>query len=149
MVPASIRVPVPSGYVFPHGALALGVEPVTDFSRRDEQDNQARDKDTGQLLWTVSVIDLDPAAVRFGREKTKVKIAAPHRPVLPTPTVPGYPPAVEFIDLQLVPWVDDSRCHNSPDCRARLAWSLRASGISEAAVVVDYRQHPSQEYATA
>jgi hypothetical protein len=129
VVPSGVRVPVPAEYAFPNGALGLSVEPVLDFDRRDEENNQLRDKDSGLLMWTVTAMDLDPLAAKFGREKVKVKIAAPHRPVLPTSRVPGYPPAVEFSGLLLVPWVDDSRCH---DCRSRLAWSMRASDVLEA-----------------
>ncbi len=42
MVPNTIKVPVPFDYVFPHGALCLGVEPVTDFDKRGQGDDQAR-----------------------------------------------------------------------------------------------------------
>jgi hypothetical protein len=42
-VPNTIKVPVPFEYVFPHGALCLGVQPVTDFDKRGQGDDQARD----------------------------------------------------------------------------------------------------------
>ena len=131
MVPSSFKVPVPFGYAFPHGALALGVEAVTDFDRRDQADSQARDKETGRRLWAVAVMDLDPSAARFGRDRVKVKIAADTAPSLPTSVVPGYPPAVVFTDLVLVPWVDDAKCRGSGGgkCRARMAFSMRASTV--------------------
>src|SRR5204862_293925 len=83
---------------------------------------QARDKDTGERVWVVVLLDLDPAAVRFGRDKVKVKITAPQQPVLPASAVPGYPPAIELQGLVLVPWVDDGRCRGTGECRARLAY---------------------------
>jgi hypothetical protein len=35
----------------------------------------------------------------------------------------------------LVPWVDDSRCKAGGQCRARLAYSMRATGIRPAAII--------------
>lgn len=128
MVPASVRIPVSSDYVFPHGALCLGVEPVRDFDAKGE-DNQARDKESGLRLWSVRVLDLDPEAGRFGTPKeVRVKVAAEHQPVPPAPAVPGYPPMVEFEGVTLTPYVDSSRkCTDR--CRARLAWSVRATAM--------------------
>ncbi|MBI3686674.1 MAG: hypothetical protein HY241_04915 [Actinobacteria bacterium] len=133
MVPNTMKVPVPFGYVFPHGALALGVEPATDFDKRGQGDDQLRDKDTGERVWLVKVLDLDPESGKFGASKeVKVKVLAPVQPVLPASAVPGYPPAVEFVDLTLTPYVDSQRCKGSgPKCRARLAWSVRATGVTE------------------
>ena len=77
MVPNSIRIPVPFEYVFPHGALFLGVDKSVDFDRLSAEDNQARDEN-GTRIWVVKVLDLDPEAGRFGRTtEVKVKIAAP------------------------------------------------------------------------
>jgi hypothetical protein len=129
VVPASLKIPTPFEYAFPNGALALGVEPITDFDKRGQGDDQARDKDTGERLWGLNLMDLDPLAARFGRERVKVKIAAPVQPVLPDSAIPGYPPAVELVGLVLVPWVDDRKCKGSADCRARLAYSMRADGV--------------------
>jgi hypothetical protein len=60
MVPNNMQVPVPFEYVFPHRVLGLRVEPVTDFDKRGQGDDQARDKATGDRLWQVVVMDLDP-----------------------------------------------------------------------------------------
>jgi hypothetical protein len=49
--------------------------------------------------------------------------------------VPGYPPTVELENLVLVPWVDDGRCKGGAQCRARLAYSMRATGIKAAGLV--------------
>jgi hypothetical protein len=123
----SIQVPAPMDFVFAHGVLALRVEPVTDFDKRGQGDDQARDKNTGERLWQVE-------AGKFGRTtEVKVKIAAPVQPVLPESAVPGYPPAIEFTDLVLTPYVDSLKCKGGGSgahkCRARLAWSIRASSV--------------------
>jgi len=133
MIPSSIKIPVPWEYVAPHGALCLGVEPATDFDKRGQGDDQMRDKETGERIWLVKVLDLDPEAGKFGASKElKVKVVAPHQPVPPTSTVPGYPPLVEFTDVTLTPYVDSQKCKgNGSKCRARQAWSIRASGMTQ------------------
>lgn len=129
MVPLTMKVPVPYEYVFPHGALCLGVEPVRDFDTKGG-DAQARDGESGLRLWQVRVLDLDPEAGRFGATKeVKVKVAAEHQPVPPESAVPGYPPAVEFTGVTLTPYVNSQkRCTDR--CRARLAWSVRAASMT-------------------
>jgi hypothetical protein len=132
VIPNSIKVPVPWEYVAPHGALCLGVEPATDFDKRGQGDDQLRDKDTGERIWLVKVLDLDPEAGKFGGTKEfKVKVVAPHQPVPPTSMVPGYPPMVEFTGVTLTPYVDSQKCKgNGAKCRARQAWSIRASEMT-------------------
>ncbi len=131
-VPLTIRVDVDSETVFPHGALFLGVEPEIDFNRRGTGDDQKRD-DTGKRLWIVRVMDLDPEAQKFGRSpEVKVRIAADVQPVPPAPQAPGFPPLVQFEGLSLTPYVDAKRCTGRGDkCRARQAFSLRATGLRE------------------
>ena len=70
--------------VFPHGAFVLGVEPINDFEKvqAGAADPQERDKDTGERMWAVRVLDADPEA-RAGTMEVKVKIAAPVQPVPP------------------------------------------------------------------
>ncbi|MFI7543048.1 hypothetical protein [Actinoplanes sp. NPDC049599] len=133
MIPSSIKIPVPWEYVAPHGALCLGVEPATDFDKRGQGDDQMRDKETGERVWLVKVLDLDPEAGKFGASKElKVKVVAAQQPVPPTSTVPGYPPLVEFTDVTLTPYVDSQKCKgNGSKCRARQAWSIRASGLTQ------------------
>jgi hypothetical protein len=129
MVPMTMKVPVPFDYVFPHGALFLGVEPVKDFDAKGG-DDQARDKDTGKRMWQARVLDMDPEAGRFGATKeVKVKIAADHQPVPPEPSVPGYPPAVEFTGVTVTPYVNSQR-RCTDRCRARLGWSVRAESMT-------------------
>ncbi len=131
-VPNAMKVPVPFEYIWPAGVLCLGVEPATDFDKRGQADDQARDKETGERVWLVRVLDLDPEAGRFGGSKeVKVKVVSAVQPVMPASAMPGYPPAVEFTGITLTPWVDDSRCKGSGRCRARQAWSIRATGMTE------------------
>ena len=132
-VPITMKVPVPFEYVFPNGCLFLGVEPATDFDKRGQGDDQVRDKETGERVWLVKVLDLDEAAGKFGGTKeVTIKVTAPHQPVPPTSAVPGYPPAVEFTGITLTPYTDSQRCTcAAAKCRARLAWSIRATEMTE------------------
>ena len=89
MIPNSIKIPVPFEYVFPNGALYLGVDKLVDFDRIREEDNQARDEN-GERIWVVKVMDLDPQAGRFGRStEVKVKIASRNEPEPPETGFPG------------------------------------------------------------
>lgn len=134
MVPLTLKVPVPFDYVFPAGALCLGVAAQVDFDRRGQGDDQARDKETGERIWVVRVLDLDPEAGKFGRStEVKVKVVAAQQPVPPASTVPGYPPAIGFEGLTLTPYVDSQRCKGSGQCKARMAYSLRATAMVPAA----------------
>ncbi|WP_433610345.1 hypothetical protein ACQP2P_40990 [Dactylosporangium sp. CA-139114] len=141
MVPNSIRYPMPFDYAFPAGALFLGVEKQTDFDKLREDDNQARDEH-GVRVWVVTVMDQDPEASKFGRSpQVKVKIAAPHQPLPPDPIqVAGMSiTPVAFTDLVVTPYTDTSGCKGERKphrCRARLAWSYRASGMVAPAELV-------------
>ena len=132
MVPNSIKIPVSFEYVFPNGALFLGVDKLVDFDQVRDDDNQARDEN-GIRMWVVKVMDLDPNAGNFGRStEVKVKIAAKTAPVPPASVVPGYPPAVAFTDLTVTPYTDSNACKGDRQphkCRARLAWSIRAGAM--------------------
>jgi hypothetical protein len=133
VIPNAIKIPMPFEYVFPSGAMCLGVEPVTDFDKKGT-DKQARDEN-GVRLWSVKVMDLDEDAGKFGRStEAKVKIAAEHQPVPPSPKVPGYPPLVAFTDMTVTPYTDVQKCtgprKGEPHkCRSRQAWSMRASAM--------------------
>ncbi|MDA8369900.1 MAG: plasmid replication, integration and excision activator [Nocardiopsaceae bacterium] len=110
--------PVEFGTVFPAGCYALGVEAITDFETKRPQ----VDKETGQPLWAVDVIDADPEA-RGKAKSVKVKVAADVCPVLPD-EVPGLPfRPVEFEQMSVMPYVDDN------GRRPRVAYSLRARGV--------------------
>ena len=76
-------IPVAFGHVFPHGAFAVGVvEPVRDFDRSTkERPVQEMDKNTGEPVWSLMVLDADPEA-RAASKTVKVKITASVAPVL-------------------------------------------------------------------
>src|SRR3954468_16651748 len=136
MVPNGIRVPVGFDFVFPNGAICLGVDALLDFERRGQSDDQMRDKETGQRMWAVVVMDNDPDATRFGRSaEQRVRIAAATMPVLPPAQYPGLPPLFEFTDLTLTPYVDQRKCKGTGKCGGRLAYSLRATGVIAAATL--------------
>ncbi|MGH3220335.1 MAG: plasmid replication, integration and excision activator [Streptosporangiaceae bacterium] len=122
--------PVEFGTVFPSGVYAAGgFEKVRDFEKsKGELVIQQADKVSGLPLWVIEVIDADPEA----RQRTvKVKVAAEYQPVLP-PAPPGAPfTPVEFEGLQATPYVDASRCKGEDKgrCRARQAYSLKATGV--------------------
>lgn len=119
-------IPLGQDLVFPHGAFVVGeVEAVQDFDRKQagEVDIQSRDKNTGERLWAVRVLDADPES-RRGQAEVVVKIAGEHQPV-PPDEIPGLPfRPVVFEGLTATPWVDTNRA------RPRLAWSLRAARMS-------------------
>ncbi|WP_250286376.1 plasmid replication, integration and excision activator [Frankia sp. CiP1_Cm_nod2] len=118
------RIPVRFEDVFPHGAFVLGVEAARDFvkAQAGEADVQERDKDTGELLWTVRVMDPDPTT-RAGSAEVKVKMAAAVMPVAPEPLAGTMLRPVEFIGLTVMPWV------NSNGSRAVQAFAYRATGL--------------------
>jgi hypothetical protein len=117
-------IPVEFGQVFPHGAFALGVEPVNDF----ESGKPARDKATNELMWAVDVIDADPEA-RGKAKSVKVKVIAPVCPVSPE-EVPGVPfRPIEFDGLTATPWVEFTGGKDREgNPRTRINFSLKAKG---------------------
>jgi len=118
----AIHGPIPVRFedVFPHGAYGVAVEAVFDFEKSSKQHKvQARDKVTGDLLWSVELYDADPEA-RHADRSIKVKIAAAHQPVLPE-ALPGMPfRPVEFDGLMVRPYVNGT---------GRLAYSYSARGV--------------------
>src|SRR3954470_17573927 len=117
------RFPVAMGDVFPYGVYAMGVEQAQDYDEKSGRRTPSKDKQTGEWVWTVTVIDRDPEA----REKqVKVKVAAPYQPVLPGEIMPGTGlHAVDFTGLTITPYVNEGRAGG----RARMAYSLRATGM--------------------
>ncbi len=110
--------------VFPHGCAVVGeVSAQVDFEASTRENRiQARDKATGELVWTVDVMDFDPEA----RERTfKVKIAAPVQPV-PPEAANGMPVRPVFLEgLTVTPYLKEVG-----NGRSRIAYSLRASGMA-------------------
>jgi len=107
--------------VFPAGVIVMNVGPVEDYElkKAGNQDPQQRDKETGQRLWGVTVID--PSA-REGSYEVKVKVAAEHQPVPPA----GIGGQAVLDNLLVVPWLDDR------GQRPRIKYAYRASGFRAA-----------------
>lgn len=118
------RLQVAHGDVFAHGAFVVSeVTQVLDFDASTrELKVQAKDKDSGLLLWQVEVLDVDPEAPKKGRTVT-VKFAAKVQPIPPEalPDLPLRP--VEFEGLSALPYVDTNGNFS------RIAWSFRAEGM--------------------
>ncbi|MFG1962476.1 plasmid replication, integration and excision activator [Nonomuraea sp. NPDC049028] len=110
-------IPVTFDMVFPHGCYIVGeVEPVKDF---DASTNgrfvQARDKQTGELVWQVTVMDADPS-LKAAQKTVAVKILSPVQPVPPAP-MPGLPfTPVDFDHMAVTPYVNQA---------GRLAYSIK------------------------
>src|SRR4051812_49631261 len=115
------RFAVSMGDVFPDGVYAMSVEQAQDYDEKSGRRTPSKDKQTGEWVWTVTVIDRDPEA----REKqVKVKMSAPVQPVLPGEIAPGTGlHMVDFEGLTITPYVNEGR----GNARARLAYSYRAT----------------------
>ena len=121
------RLPVGMAGVFPAGCHLVpdSITEAQDWDEVSRVRTPAVDKITGKRVWHVRVIDLDPALEGRSREVV-VKIAADRMPVPPT-RQPFEP--VEFENLTVTPYVDTGRCQGRGRCAARMAFSLRATGI--------------------
>lgn len=116
------RFKISHGDLFAYGAYVVSdVEPVRDWEKSTrERAVQAVDKESGLLVWAVSVLDADPDARKDSKTVT-VKISAPHQPI-PPEAMPGMPfRPVEFDGLTVTPYLDDKR--------NRVAFSVRATGM--------------------
>jgi hypothetical protein len=114
--------------VFPSGCVMGAdtiVSKVVDFDKRGKADDQDIDKATGERVWAVRVMDLDPDLEGRSREVV-VKISAPVRPV---PPVSAFQP-VEFTGLTVTPWVND---------KGRMQYSIRATGITAPKTLAEVR----------
>ena len=116
--------------VFPHGCHLMP-ESITEAQDYDEQTRTRRpatDKLTGQRVFQVRVVDMDPELEGRSREVV-VKVLADRQPVPPT-RAPFE--LVEFENLTVTPYVDSGRCQGRGKCTARMAFSLRATGLKAA-----------------
>ncbi|SEH00496.1 hypothetical protein SAMN05444920_116231 [Nonomuraea solani] len=111
-------IPVTFVQVFPHGCYTVGeVEQVKDFeTSTNGRFVQARDKQTGELVWQIPVMDADPS-LKAAQKTVAVKILSPTQPVAPA-AVAGLPfTPVEFDGMTVTPYVNGS---------GRLAYSIKA-----------------------
>ncbi|MDH2426935.1 plasmid replication, integration and excision activator [Sphaerisporangium sp. TRM90804] len=110
-------IPVTFDMVFPHGCYVVGeVEKVKDFdASTNGRFGQARDKQSGELVWQVAVMDADPT-LKPAQKTVAVKILASMQPVPPAPMA-GLPfTPVEFDGMSVTPYVN---------ANGRLAYSIR------------------------
>ncbi|MGW0594470.1 plasmid replication, integration and excision activator [Streptosporangium sp. NPDC002607] len=120
----AIQGPIPISFtqVFPHGCFIVGeVEQVKDFDASSKgRTVYAKDKNTGELVWQVAVMDADPT-VKAGQKTVSVKILSPVQPVVPA-ALPGLPfVPVEFDGMTATAYVAQNT--------GRLAWSIRATSM--------------------
>jgi len=124
------RFVVGMGDVFPAGVFALGVDQAEDFDERSGRRSPAKDKQSGELVWTVTCVDRDPDA---RAREVRVKVSSPVAPVLPGEIAAGTGlHEVEFTGLTVTPYVNEGR-----GGRSRLAFSLRATGMRAAGSTPD------------
>jgi hypothetical protein len=125
-----VRLPVGMADVFPAGCHLLpdSITEAQDWDEVSRVRTPAVDKISGKRVWHVRVVDMDSALEGRSREVV-VKIAADREPVPPTRTAFE---AVEFENLTVTPYVDNGRCQGRGRCGARMAFSLRASGLKAA-----------------
>lgn len=122
------RMLMKTAQVFPAGVCAVSdTAPVRDYDAptpaKGAERPQKRDRDTGLLVWSVAVLDLDPEA-RNNEKTVTVKILSEHKPVLPENTS-GMPiTPVEFVELEVSPYVKREGDFS------RLAWTFTALGIT-------------------
>ena len=112
------RFKVSMGEVFPAGcALVPGsITEAQDYDERTGRRSPAKDKVTGQRVWSCRVMDMDPDLDGRSRE-VAVKILADVQPVPPTGNL--FEP-VEFENLTVTPYAND---------KGRMAYSFRATAI--------------------
>src|SRR3954454_7044196 len=112
------RFKVTMGEVFPNGAhlLPASITEAQDYDDKTGRRSPAKDKVTGQRVFTCRVVDMDPELDGRSRE-VAVKILADVQPVPPT----GQPfEPVEFENLMVTPYAND---------KGRMAYPFRATAI--------------------
>ena len=116
--------------VFSHGCHLVpdSIAEAIDYDEKTGRRSQAVDKVTGKPVFQCRVVDMDPELEGRSREVV-VKILADRMPVPPTRTPFE---AVEFEGLVVTPYVDNGRCQGKGRCGARMAFSLRATGLKAA-----------------
>ena len=128
------RLAVSMSDVFPHGCHLMpdSISEAQDYDEQTRTRRPAVDKVTGTRVFQVRVVDMDPELEGRSREVV-VKVLADREPVPPTRTPFEL---VEFENLTVTPYVDSGRCQGRGKCTARMAFSLRATGLKAARPVV-------------
>jgi len=106
------------GEVFPAGCVLVtgSITEAQDYDERSGRRSPAKEKVTGQRVWSCRVMDMDPELEGRSRE-VAVKILADVQPVPPTGNL--FEP-VEFENLMVTPYAND---------KGRMAFSFRATAI--------------------
>jgi len=125
-----VRLGVSQADVFPYGCHLVpgSITEVQDYDEATGRRSPSVDQQTGKPVFQCRVSDMDPELEGRQRE-TVVKILADRVPNPPTGVAFEL---VEFEGLQVTPWVDNGRCQGKGRCGARMAFSLRATGIKAA-----------------
>ena len=129
MLRGGSRFSVPFEAVFPAGCVLVpdSITEAQDYDEATRARTPMRDKLTGQRVYQVRVMDMDPELAGRSRE-VAVKVTADVQPV-PDNGAPFAP--IEFVNLTVTPYVAQN---------GRLAYSLRASGIRSPQTVAQARQ---------
>jgi hypothetical protein len=124
------RLPVGMADVFPAGCHLIpdSIIEAMDYDEATGRRSPAVDQRTGKPVFQCRVSDRDRELEGRSREVV-VKILADRKPTPPTGTAFEL---VEFEGLQVTPYVDTGRCQGKGRCGARMAFSLRATGIKAA-----------------
>ncbi|WP_286175852.1 plasmid replication, integration and excision activator [Arthrobacter sp. NEB 688] len=110
--------------MFPHGAYIVSpVTAVLDFEQSTREVKvQQTDKETGEFIWSMDVLDADPEAPK--KSKTvSIKFLAKVQPVPPANDSASPFTPVEFDGLTALAYIDDN------GNRPRIAWSYRADSM--------------------
>jgi hypothetical protein len=104
--------------LFPAGCVLVpdSITAAQDYNEVTRERTPSKDKLTGQRVWQVRVMDMDPELAGRSREVT-VKVLADVQPV-PDNGAPFAP--VEFEGMTVTPYVGNN---------GRLAYSFRATGL--------------------
>ena len=130
MLSSGVRLPATMADVFPAGCHLVpdSIIEAMDYDEATGRRFPAVDKHTGKPVFQCRVSDRDRGLEGRSREVV-VKILTDRMPSAPTGTAFEL---VEFEGLQVTPYVDNGRCQGKGRCGARMAFSLRATGIKAA-----------------
>jgi hypothetical protein len=124
------RLPATMADVFPAGCHLIpdSITEAMDYDEATGRRSPAVDTRTGKPVFQCRVSDRDSSLEGRSREVV-VKMLADRKPAPPTGAALEL---VEFEGLQVTPYVDSGRCQGKGRCGARMAFSLRATGIKAA-----------------
>ena len=130
MLSNGARLPVGMADVFPAGCHLIpdSIIEAMDYDEATGRRSPSVDKHTGKPVFQCRVSDRDEGLEGRSREVV-VKILTDRKPNPPTGTAFEL---VEFEGLQVTPYVDTGRCQGKGRCGARMAFSLRATGLKAA-----------------